>query len=959
MGQNGLDVAAKPGDKTHGHDDTTAASPLRAQVDSALASPPKPTDKTKVTDKHIELPTGTGEADDPYTHTNRIKTLSHQLDQLSADGKKPDDMITVGDKQVKVKDFVKDAKQEIKNEIEQAKNAVKGIKQETVGVMINQNVQDKIELAQKLGLDPKTVTRESLALERAKTGNNVDRRNLIDALDGNLQERVGMEALRHAPAYVKMVEAEVTVKGHARPELALNKEAPVDDVRKAFELLKLAGNQDADLKASDIYSKSELVIGMTFASFQQERSAKIIELMRSATEAGKQGTTQTVTIDGKTQTLNQEQLLIEANKLADKINVPWVASQAMLPANKENGAASELMNIVSVASFARLDYVNYMSTHGQTKEAQVLFTKIKTDAPGLIYNPDGTYRDKSLEELDNKLTLGVNTEGSDYQLAQSNFLHFIDKGKLNVDPKHPGQSASECLDQMKAFNKQFKTEMEESNKLLQTQKQDLLKHQQDLEKTAKSDAEKVELEEVKRQIKVIDATIDQRTAYFNRRENLTTYLEGSWLEAKEDFTAAHGKYAEFASKETDASLKKGLDIDEKCKRTEEGLSGWWHRNWGYVAVGASIVVAAGLTVATLGAGSVLGAGLVATAVAATAAGTAGAAATHWAIERTVHEDAGWESAWKGAKIGLATSGMIVAPWATSGRLAVAGGATELAASTQVASNATAIGRMLSMARTVGITKTSLAAGYGMAAVTEGGDYAFGLKTGGEAATSFVRNGLFNSMLLGQAGKWGTLSETAVTANATKSTLQSVLGLSAKNAGIGYGTSGVMESYNYLSGHKSGEDAMKDFVVGGAANTVTLSVLKKYGLSNEVGRAATANMQNLRYATQGVLLNESFGAASDIVGTKYIAHDIMGAPAFVSEGGDRATNFISPMVADLYYKNFGNGLNLLHPGEQKRFRSNLDNLGSDMTSVIGVDQKFVTPYTINQTGILDQPPAEQQ
>ncbi len=957
MGNEALEKAKPAVDKTHGHDDTTAVSPLRAQVDGALASPPKPTDKAE---KTIEVPQPTGDAADPYTHTNKIKALSSQLDQLTADGKKPNDIITVDDKQVKVSDFVKQAKEIIKSELEQAKTAVKGIKQESVGVMINQNAQDKITLSQQLGLDPKTITPQLLQAERAKSANNPSRTQIIDALDGNLQERAAMEALRHAPAYIKMVESEVTAKGHARPELALGKEVSADDTRKAFELLKLAGNEDPELKASDLYAKSELIVGMTFASFQQERSAKIIELMRSATEAGKKGEPQTVTIDGKTQTLNQEQLLIEANKLADKINIPWIASQAMLPANEANGASTELRNIISIASFARLDYVHYMADHGQMKEAQVLFTKVKTDSPQLIYKENGEYREDSLKTLDNKLTLGVNTDGADYQLAQSNFLHLIEKGKLNPDPKHPGQSAAECLDQMKAFNQQFKKEMEEANKPLLAEKQELLKRQQEMEKRGnRSDAEKVELEELKRQIKVIDGTLDQRTAYFNRRDNLTTYLEGSWLEAKEDITAANQKYSQFAAKETDPTLKKNLEIDEKIKRTEDSWSGWWHRNWGYFAVGASIVVAAGLTVATLGVGSAVGAGLVATAITAVGVGTAGGAAAHWAVERTVNENAGWESAWKGAKIGLATSSMIVAPWATAGRAAAVGGATELAAGTQVASNATAIGRLLGVARTVGITKTSLAAGYTTAAITEGGDYAFGYKTGGEAATSFVKGGLFNSMLIGQAGKWGQFSEAAVAANTTKFSLTNAIGLTGKNALAGYSVSGVMEGYNYFSGQKSGGEAIKDFAAGGAVNTVTLSVLRKYGLSNEVGKAATANMQNLRYAGQTILLNESFGAASDIVGTKYLAHDILGAPAYVSEGGNRTTNFFSPMVADLYNRKFGDGLNVLHPGDRKRFSSNLDALGNDMTSVIAVDQKFITPQIINQTGVVDQPPADQQ
>jgi hypothetical protein len=59
---------------------------------------------------------------------------------------------------------------------------------------------------------------------------------------------------------------------------------------------------------------------------------------------------------------------------------------------------------------------------------------------------------------------------------------------------------------MKTFNQQFKKDLEEATKPLLAKKQELLKQQQDMEKKGTtSDAEKVELEELKRQIKVISA----------------------------------------------------------------------------------------------------------------------------------------------------------------------------------------------------------------------------------------------------------------------------------------------------------------------------------------------------------------------------------------------------------------------------------------------------------------------
>ncbi len=982
MGNGNLEVTGKkPGaDNAQAtHDDAATPNPLRDQVDRALASPPK-SDSTIITEKALEgAIKGTGDEADPYTHTNRVKELTAQLDKLALENKKPDEIIVADGKQVKVKDFVKEVKGVIKSELELAKATSNNIDQDAVGTILNTNIATRKELVEKLGLGTQPITPELLQQERAKAGNNLERRNQIDALTENLSERAALEALRHAPAYTKMVEAELLGKGYTNQETALGAEVSKEDTRKAFELLKLAGNEDADLKATDLFKNAETVVGMTFAGFQQERSQKIIELMRNATEAGKTGQPQTVIIDGESKTLSQEDLLKEANRLANKINVAWVASQAMLPRNQENGTAQELMDIVSVASFARLDYVNYMSSHGQTKEAQALFMQVKTDTPYLVYNPDGTYRDESLRKLDTRLTRGIDTEGADYQIIESRFLRAMDEGNINPDKNKPGQSATELLDQMKQLNQNARREMEESSKILLTEKQDLGKKQEELEKkTVLSDAEKVELERTKREIAIIDGTLEQRNAYFNRRENIGTYLEASWLEAKEDFSAANAKYKEFDSNEKDVELKKNLGLEGKVDRTESGFSGWWNRNWGYVAVGAAIVAAAGLTVVTLGVGAGPGAGLVAATVAgvgitgtaatatattalvgtaAIAIGTAGGAGAYWAVERTVNKDAGLESAWTGAKIGLTTSSMIVAPWATSGRAAATAATGEVVAGANVASKMSMIGRTVSAANKLGITKNTLMAGYGVAGITEGGDYALGLKSGKEAASGFLLKGALSASLIGMSSKLGAVKEATTAATASKETFRSVLGLTGKNAAIGYSLSAGNESLNYGFGKKTAGDAFKDFVVYGAVNTLAIGTTRKYMLGEGLAPAATANLRNAQYAFQGMAINE-IASLDMALYNKAVQHDFGQLPVFIREqspGDVLAPSFMTPLVARTYDQFLGNGLNPLHSGELRRFNGNLESLKPDMTVTIGVDKKYVRPFDINQNiSVFDKP-----
>src|SRR5690606_19362468 len=118
---------------------------------------------------------------------------------------------------------------------------------------------------------------------------NPERKAKLEALWGNLQERQDLEKLRHAPAYVRLLGAELQASGHASPEIGFGEPVPRENYSKAFDLMKSAARMDPELETTDIYRSSESRISLLYASNQQERSAHIIEEMRKSTEALQKG----------------------------------------------------------------------------------------------------------------------------------------------------------------------------------------------------------------------------------------------------------------------------------------------------------------------------------------------------------------------------------------------------------------------------------------------------------------------------------------------------------------------------------------------------------------------------------------------------------------------------------------------------------------------------------------------
>ncbi len=311
-------------------------------------------DRTQVAD-NTRTSAG-GDVQDPYEHVDRVKALRKTLDEIH-DGKQPNDP-----------EKVRRLKTEVQTEIQAAKDALKTIDfdkgPDSVKELINKHQMDKVRLAGELKLNPNTVSLDQLKSEFAKAKGDKDRQDKIQALATNLQEREALEMIRHAPAYVKLQEAEMSVLGYNNPRLGINDVPQQGTILKAYDTLKQVGRDDPDFKATSMYSDSEKAIGLMVNG---QLSQQVIQNMTWATEAAKpeNGGKLTVTIDGKKQTLTQEDFLKRANDTVKNINVGFLTSQAELPDNLTSHASEDMMGIVAMAKTAQLEYASYLSDHGK------------------------------------------------------------------------------------------------------------------------------------------------------------------------------------------------------------------------------------------------------------------------------------------------------------------------------------------------------------------------------------------------------------------------------------------------------------------------------------------------------------------------------------------------------------------------------------------------------------------
>ena len=896
----------------------------------------------------------------PYESLFRADQASKEITALENSGKGAKDTIEVpqGDGSVRtvtVGDRVKELKTIVHDQLETAGKVADGIRQtgpNSVQKLVETNIGQRNQLRDALGIKDSDINAEGLRqLYGSET--NPERKAKLEALWGNLQERQDLEKLRHAPAYVRLLGAELQASGHASPEIGFGEPVPRENYSKAFDLMKSAARMDPELETTDIYRSSESRISLLYASNQQERSAHIIEEMRKSTEALQKG-----------DSVEREEHLKKAVELADGIDIGFVASQARLDRNIESGVSSELNDIVTIAGMARLDYAKYLQEMGRADEAQLQLNQVKVDSPYLIYAQDGsgkiTYRDPSLEALDRKITLGVNVETNGWETAQTKFMTAVQDGKH--------EDAERYLAEMQKVNRDANKEVEQSNRVLAEEK---IRLQESLAKfgisgenganpdlSSLSDSDRYEVERIQREMELIDNITEQRESQMSRQENLTRFMDGLLSMSKEDNSRANTIFKEVRDADPELAEIKELGLNDRINETEGGFKGWWHRNWRAVALGAAVVAGVAVAVGTLGVGTAAGAGLVAgvagtlgvssataagivtvgTAVTATALGAAAGGGAHWGIERTVNEQAGWGSFMEGAKVGGLSAAMVASPWAAS-----ALGATGVGGAAAVANTS----RIASMARSVGVTRNTLAAGYSLSGAIEGGNYLTGQKDGTTALRDFAIGGATNTFMVGIAGKWKATSEVL---SAGGTSIPRMLGVTKGTAAAGFGISGTMETANYLRGQKTLGDASRDFVTGGAVNTVTLGVLKNYGFSNTVGQSANPYMQASLYGAKTLAFQESFDSALNIGLNKYMQHDILGQNSSIARDGG---GFISPLIADGWENTVEPGLNPLHPGESRAISDHLYEISPLVGRSMEVDRKYVDPFKTAEYGDNEQ------
>jgi hypothetical protein len=487
--------------------------------------------------------------------------------------------------------------------------------------------------------------------------------------------------------------------------------------------------------------------------------------LKSATESG-------VNKDSKT----QEEHLKHAVELADQIPIGFIASQAVLPRNMESGVSKELIDITRIASNARLDYANFLIGEGgggRFHEAQALLNKVKADNPELIYEQDPKtkeisyrkYNDKSYETLDRVVTLGVTINPGSFDGAQSRFFKKIQDGEIGSKDNLTGAWGD--LATMIKTRDRMKEDIDKANLVVGGERTELAQRKEKFEKSGElSPEDKQEKERIDREIKIIDNIVEQRNRSMARINALTEFSYG-WLQlASQDFSNAnkHFKAAQNADPTFAEEINKMRDQDPNIKSlaeltqlSENDFAGWWERNHGKVATAGAMAAGLLTGVGTIGVASSAGAGIFTTTVAATGAGALAGGGTYWGIERTVNPDAGWKEFATGMRIGGLSAGMVATPWARAALQA------EGALGVNAAVNSS---RIAGLARTLGITKGTLAGGLALSTSIEAGNVIFDGKDLKDAALAAGGHGLLNSMMFGISGKWGMAKEASAIGRAT-------------------------------------------------------------------------------------------------------------------------------------------------------------------------------------------------
>ncbi len=493
---------------------------------------------------------------DPYDQITKAKEKGEALELLLKQDRRPDEKIIVRErsktdpnkielKEMTVAARVAQLKGEIIEELKLARKGAQAIldtKNPTFDEEIKTNREKRDKLAKELGLKPEEATAERLLTEHQKANGDKDKQKKIDQLIELVASREALTMLHYAPLAVSLLESEYRARGYLNPDIKAGDSIPDSEFKQAMaDLEKAKPKVDAEnalfgagnevKQAQGMFSISDKTVHMLYAAKQQEHATKVIAELAEA----KNG--------------NKEEHLKKAVQLAENLDVPFLATEAVKADNLQSGVSLEMMNYVQAGSKANLEMAEYLESQGKLGEAQKYWTKVKTDSPELIYegfDKDGRpkYRkyenDKTYEDLDRKITLGLSFRPGRFEQVQNYLVENIQAGQIGTSEKEGKQfledlragkykneeaimnklkvedgkgsgTAAECLKMMKVYREQVKKDVTEANKKIDEENGKLNEQREAYVKKAVDKMTPAEKEQKAKLEAEINGTSDQKT----------------------------------------------------------------------------------------------------------------------------------------------------------------------------------------------------------------------------------------------------------------------------------------------------------------------------------------------------------------------------------------------------------------------------------------------------------------
>lgn len=735
-------------------------------------------ERTRTTDK-----TQTGDAKterksiDPFANLQTAQAAANEVVMYFKRGMKDTDKVKIqyGDgsvKEVAVGDRVKELKGIVKSECELAIGASDRIKQDSkapgetsVASMIQDNNSRREKLALELGMLPAKLNANDINDRLAKATTGSPEHQKLDQLKTLQNQREKLEGWKNSAAYTRSFYALLKSEGLADPSSGLERlsdgrpKVAEKEIMDSYQLVREAGRLNPDFRNTNVYANADQHVSNLYALNQGDRCQRIMGNLQQASQMGREG-----------KVTEQEALLKAAVDEANKVSLPLIASQLHLKANQENPETlSTLKGIIVTACNAKLEMAEFLKERGRLSEAQPLVNEVKAACPEIIYQYNEktktiAYRDESLGKLDNAISMGASIPRG---TIDQNLQKFND-----AIQKQDHVACQAVVDDLYKLSNDVRKQCTESNKALEQERIKLLMDKENLGKRKElSDHEKqIEAIRIEKELNIVNNTIEIRNAHARR-----LYSQVRLLDADLRLSKAGADYgspsAEAIYKEimqNDPELVKEInksapEDEEKRSAMEQRLEAarqksGWERNWKLVATAGAVVaglVVAGLTIwsgpgaAFFGAGTT--AGVLTTMGIATAGGVVAGGLTYHGVHRGLTNDKVdfWGDFKEGGTIGGSTAALVTAAWAGP---ALIGAAPEAASTGRFAA-------LTTRAAKLGITRQTLALGYGTQAAIEAKEVIFDDKSLVDAGKSLAFRGGVNTMMFGLAGQFGGANAT--------------------------------------------------------------------------------------------------------------------------------------------------------------------------------------------------------